>query len=541
MVRRTQPDITGDNSPVTETAADERSLRKANIAAGQAVGELVRTTLGPRGMDKLLVDDTGMGIVTNNGASILREMVDHPVGDLIADLAVSHEDEVSDGTTTTAVLTGELIGEADALIDRGVHPTIIANGYLSAAERAVEMLERNAVEVVASDTDRLIDVATTSMAGKGTLTDATEIPTLLVDAVRRIETESGVDPDDVVVETITGPQVGDSTLMDGIIVGKERADDSFVYRIEDANIAVVGKPIELRELARDTDIGVTTPADARRIRENERSEAAAVVDHLVNTGVDAVICGENIGELHRGLMAEREMYAARRVNDDDLSNLAEATGANVVNEPLDLEVDDLGHADIVEENDIGGERKTRVEGCASATTATLVLYGSTKGVVDELHRAVEDALSVLALVLREPKVLPGGGAPEIATSLALREYATQYDTREQLAVEAFADAVEVVPRTLAENAGISPIDGTIDVRAAQSRGTSTIGLDGETGEVVDTLEAGIVEPLSVKCLSIRTAAEAAAAVLRIDGALPKRGEFDDETPQQDPAGGPGAM
>lgn len=540
MVRRTQSNITGDDSPVEETGADGRSLRKANIIAGRAVGELVRTTLGPRGMDKLLVDDTGMGIVTNNGASILREMVDHPVGNLISDLAVSHEDEVQDGTTTTATLTGELLGEADELIDRGVHPTTVANGYLSAAERAVDALEDIAVEIDANDTDRLIEVAATSMAGKGTLIDDTTIPALLVDAVRRIETEGDVDPDDVVVETITGAQVGESTLTDGVIVGKERADDSFAYRVEGANIAVVGKPIELRKLARDADVGVATPDDARRIRENERSEAVALVDHLADIGVNTVICGENIGEPFRALMAERGMYAARRVHDDDIANLARATGATVVSDPRDIQPDDLGHAEVVEETDVGGEHKTRVEGCASAQTATLVLYGSTKDVVDELHRAVEDALSVLALTLRESKVLPGGGAAETAVSLALREYAPQHDTREQLAVDAFADAVEVVPRTLAENAGISPIDGTLDVRAAQATGTSTMGLDGETGEVVDTLDAGIVEPLSVKCLSVKTAAEAAVAVLRIDDALPKRDEFDDEASGPGPASGMGA-
>lgn len=541
MVRGMQSDITGDDSPVVETSGDERSFRSANIAAGRAVGELVRTTLGPRGMDKLLIDDTGMGIITNNGASILREMVNHPIGDLIADLAVSHEDEVSDGTTTTATLTGELLGEAEALIDRGVHPTTIAKGYLSAADRAVEVLRDNAVELDVNDTDRLVDVAATSMAGKATLTDETDVPALLVEAVQRVETEGDADPDDVIVETLTGTRIGESFLMDGVIVGQERADDSFTYRVEDATIAVVGKPIELRELALDANVGITTPADADRLRGNERAEATAVVDHLVDLGVNAVICGENIGELYRGIMAERGIYAARRVHDDELSNLVRATGATIVNDPRDIQSDDLGHADVVEESDIGGERKTRVEGCASATTATLILYGSTRDVVDELHRAVEDALSVLTLVLREPAVLPGGGAAETAVSLDLREYATQYDTREQLAVDAFADAVEVIPRTLAENAGINPIDGTLAVRSEQSTGGSTLGLDGETGEIVDTLDAGIVEPLTVKSLSMKTAAEAAVAVLRIDGALPKRDEFADETPEQGPAGGAGGM
>ena len=493
-------------------------------------------------MDKLLVDRTGDGIVTNNGASILREMVEHPVGNIISDLAVSHEEGVRDGTTTTAILTGELLGQADTLIDDDIHPTTLANGYLEAAGHAVELVEDRAIEIDASDADRLVEIATTSMAGKGTITEGTDVPALVVEAVQRVATDEGVDLDNVRVEKVDGPQVGDSTLMEGVVVDKERADASFSYRVEDATIAIVDKDIELRELGKEGDVGISSPADVTRIRDDQRSEAVAIVDHLAELDVDAVVCGQNIAEIPRGLMAERGMYATRRVHDDDLAILAEATGANVVAEARELDEADLGHAGFVEETDIGGERKTLVDDCASDTTATLVLYGSTKGVVDELHRAVKDALSVVAAAVDKARVVPGGGAVETAAALELREFATQYDTREQIAIEAFADAIDAIPRTLAENADINPIDGVVNVRAEQSTGTQTAGLDGETGDVVDVVEAGIVEPLSVKTRAFETAAEAAIAILRIDGMLPRRESAgtDEEMAGEEPAGGMGA-
>lgn len=530
--------ITGDDVDVSSLGSDERGIRKANIAAGRAVGELVRTTLGPRGMDKLLVDDTGMGIVTNNGASILREMVDHPVGDLVTDVAVKQEDDVHDGTTTAAVVAGALLGEADELIDRDVHPTNIATGYLAAVERGVDVLERNAVAIDPTDTDRLIDIANTAMAGKSVNADA-EIPALVVEALRTVATEEGADEDYVTVEKITGGQVADSHLTDGVIVDKDRADAATPYRIEDATIAVIDKPVEVRELEGESTVHVTTPSDVDRLYEGERAEATALVDHLEDLGVDVVVCGENVDDLPRSVMADRGIYTTRRVDDDELRFLARAVGANVVSAPREASAADLGHADVVEESDIGGERKTNVRGCATDATATLVLYGSTNDVVDEVHRAVEDALAVVGVALTEPEVVPGGGAAETAVALDLRDFAPSHDTREQLAIDAFADALETIPRTLAENAGINPVDGLVDVRAAQSTGTSTAGIDGETGAVVDALDAGIVEPLSVKTRSLEAAAEAAVGILLIDGALPRKSDDELEAGGEGMPGGMG--
>lgn len=529
--------ITGDQDHVPGFGADEWSIRRANVAVGRVVGELVRTTLGPRGMDKLLIDDTGMGIVTNNGASILREMVDNPVADMITDLAVKQEDDVQDGTTTAAVLAGELLGEAEHLLDRGVHPTTIANGYLTAAERAVEGFRRRSIAIEATDAERLVQIARTAMAGKSINADA-NIPVLVVEAVQSVADGEGSVEDDVAVEKVTGGRVTQSHLTSGVVLGKERADASVPYRVEDANVAVVDKSIEVRDLDGDSAVTLSAPTSVDRVFDGARSQAIALVDHLDDIGVDAVICGGNIDQIPRSLVAERGMYAARRVDDDELRLLARATGANIAAESRELTPDDLGHAEVIEETDVGGERKTIADGCAAGETATLVLYGTTIDVVDEVHRAVKDALSVVALAIREQRVIPGGGASETAAALDLREYATEYDTREQLAIEGFANALETIPRTLAENAGIDPIDGLVEVRAAQSSDTSTAGIDGETGEVVDALEAGIVEPLSVKSRSASAAAEAAVRILKIDDALPKRSEFDDE---EDGGAMPGGM
>lgn len=520
-------DITGSDDSVSGLESDEGSVRKANIAIGRVVGELVRTTLGPRGMDKLLVDNTGMGIVTNNGASILREMVDHPVADLVVDVAISQEDEVSDGTTTAATIAAELLGEAEELIDQDIHPTTIAAGYLAATERAVKVLENEAIEIDATDTDRLVEVAKTAMAGKSINAEA-NIPELVVKAAQIVGTENGVDQNDVKIEKITGGRVTSSIVTDGVVLGKERADPSSPYRVEDADIAVINKPVESRELDGESNINISSATEYDNLMKSERSEAVALVDHLTNLGVDAVICSEDIKELPRALMAEQGIYMARRVDDEELRILSKATEANIISNPREMTADDLGHADVVEESDIGGDRKTSIEGGAGGEAAMLVLCGSTKDVVDELHRAVTDALSVVALALREPRVIPGGGAAETAITLDLRNYATQHDTREQLAIDAFADALEVIPRTLAENAGISPVDGVVNVQAAQSTGTSTAGIDGETGDVVDALEAGIVEPLSVKSRSIEAVTEAVVAILRIDDVLPRPDGFDEK-------------
>jgi chaperonin GroEL (HSP60 family) len=532
--------ITGPADSISAFGPTDRSVLMANIAAGRAVGDLVRTTLGPRGMDKLLVDDTGMGIVTNNGASILREMVEHPVGDLVADVAIIQQDEVNDGTTTAATVTGELLGGAEELIEQDVHPSTIAMGYLTAVDYAIERLREEAVEVDVDDTDRLVEIMETAMSGKSVHADA-HIPELLVEAIQRVATADSLDIDDVKIEKITGGQIADSRLTDDIIVGQERADAATPYRVEDPNIAVLNKPVEPREFNKDASINIDSTGEMDTLSERQRSEAIAVADHLDEVGTDAVLGGENIQEVTRTHLAQQGIYVVRRLADEDVEKIGKATGATVLSDPRDITAEDLGHADVVEEIDVGGDRKTGIRNCPTGEVVTLVLYGSTKDVVDEVERAVEDAVSAVKLAIDEPKVLPGGGATETAVGLALREWARQHETREQLAIEAFADALEVVPRTLAENAGINPVDGVVDVRAAQANGTPTAGIDGQTGEVVDALEAGVVEPLAVKSHSIRAAAQAAVAILRIDDALPMTEDIPDEMPGGMGGAGAGGM
>lgn len=526
----TSKGITGSEEKISGFGPDERSVRKANIEAGRAVGELVRTTMGPLGMDKLLVDTSGMGIVTNNGASILRETVDHPVADIIANVAVSQENEVSDGTTTAATIAAELLGEADELINKDVHPTTIVNGYLAAARHSIEKMEEDAVDINATDTDCLTQIAKTAMSGKSIRADA-DIPELVVEAAQTVATDDGVNIDDVRIEKIKGAQVVDSFLTGDVQVGKERADPSSPYRVRNADLAVINKPVETRELKNDSEVNIFSTDDLDGLREDERSGAIAIAKHLNELGVDAVIGGEDIEKVTRSFLADKGIYVVRRADDEDVKAVAKAVDANIVSDPRDMTTDDLGNADVVEEIDVDGERKTSIRGPQTDRIMTLFLYGSTKDVVDEVERAVEDSLSAVTLTLDESQILPAGGATETAASLELRKWAAQHETREQLAIQAFARALEVVPRTLAENAGINPVDGVVDIRAAQSTDTPMAGLDGTTGEVVDAIAAGIVEPTPVKFHAIQAATEAAVAILRIDDALPKREEVSNDIPK----------
>jgi len=529
------------------TSGDD--AQSMNITAGKAVAESVRTTLGPKGMDKMLVDSSGEVVVTNDGVTILKEMdIEHPAANMIVEVAQTQENEVGDGTTSAVIVSGELLSEAEDLLEQDIHATTLAQGYRQAAEKAKEIASDLAIDIDDDDTDYLERIAGTAMTGKGAEQAKDHLASLIVNAVTSVADEEGVDTDNVKVETVTGGAIDNSELVEGVIVDKERASDNMPYGVEDANVALLDTGIEVKETEIDAEVNVTDPEQLDEFLAQEESQLEEMVDHLKEAGADVVFAGEGIDDMAQHFLAQHGILAVRRTGDSDLSALARATGATAVSEATELTEDDLGFAGTVAQQDVGGDERIYVEDVEEARAVTLILRGGTEHVVDEVERAIDDALGVLRVTLEDGKVLPGGGAPETEIALQLRDYADSVGGREQLAVEAFADTLEIVPRTLAENAGHDPIDSLVDLRATHDGGDTSAGLDAYTGEVVNMEDGGVVEPLRVKTQAIESATEAAVMILRIDDVIAagdlKGGQVggdDDDGPAGGPGGAPGGM
>ena len=534
-----QPMIVLSEESQRTSGKDAQSM---NITAGTAVAEAVRTTLGPKGMDKMLVDNSGSVVVTNDGVTILDEMdIEHPAANMIVEVAQTQEDEVGDGTTTAVVIAGELLSKAEELLDQDIHATILAQGYRQAAEKAKEILEENAIDVDADDTETLEKVAGTAMTGKGAESSKDTLAELVVRAVQSVADEDDVDTDNVQVETVVGGATGESELVEGVIIDKERVHDNMPYAVEDADLALLDTAIEVPETELDTEVSVTDPDQLQEFLDQEEKQLKEYVDRIAETGADVVICQKGIDDMAQHYLAQEGILAVRRAKKSDIEALSRSTGARIVSNINDIEADDLGFAGSVAQKDVAGDERIFVEDVEDAKAVTLILRGGTEHVVDEVERAIEDSLGVVAATLEDGKVLPGGGAPEIQLALGLRDYADSVGGREQLAVEAFADAIDVIPRTLAENAGHDPIDSLVDLRSKHDGGSVTSGLDAYTGEVVDMEEDGVVEPLRVKTQAIESATEAAVMILRIDDVIAagdlKGGSGDDD--EDDAPGGPG--
>jgi thermosome len=522
-----------------------KDAQSMNITAGKAVAEAVRTTLGPKGMDKMLVGDAGDVVVTNDGVTILKEMdIEHPAANMIVEVAQTQENEVGDGTTSAVIVSGELLSEAEDLLEQDIHATTLAQGYRQAAEKAKEFAEELSIEIDADDQEYLERIATTAMTGKGAEQAKDLLSTLVVDAVRAVADEDGVDTDNIKVEKVTGGAIDNSELVEGVIVDKERVNDNMPYAVEDANVALLDTGIEIKETEIDAEVNVTDPDQLDEFLAQEEAQLEEMVDDLVDAGADVVFADGGIDDMAQHFLAQHGILAVRRTKDSDLAALARATGATAVSDVSDLTAEDLGFAGSVAQKDVGGDERIFVEDVDEARSVSLILRGGTEHVVDEVERAIEDALGVLRVTLEDGKVLPGGGAPETEIALQLRDYADSVGGREQLAVEAFADTLEVVPRTLAENAGHDPIDSLVDLRSTHDGGDTSAGLDAYTGEVVDMEEDGVVEPLRVKTQAIESATEAAVMILRIDDVIAagdlSGGQVDGDDGGDDGPGGPGA-
>ena len=524
-----------------------RDAQSMNITAGKAVAESVRTTLGPKGMDKMLVDSTGNVVVTNDGVTILKEMdIEHPAANMIVEVAETQEDETGDGTTTSVVIAGELLAKAEDLLEQDIHATILAQGYRQAAQKAKEILEDVAIDVDESDREYLEQVAATAMTGKGAENARELLAELVVDAVLAVKDDDEIDVDNVKVEKVVGGSVEQSELVEGVIIDKERVHENMPYAVKDANVALLDTAIEVRETEIDAEVNVTDPDQLQQFLDQEEKQLQEMVETLKEAGADVVFCQKGIDDMAQHYLAQEGILAVRRAKKSDMKRLARATGGTVVSNIDDITADDLGFAGNVGQKDVGGDERIFVEDVEEAKSVTLILRGGTEHVVDEIERAIDDSLGVVRTTLEDGKVLPGGGAPETEVSLGLRDYADSVGGREQLAVEAFADAIDVIPRTLAENAGLDPIDSLVDLRSKHDAGETSSGLDAYTGDVVNMEDDGVVEPLRVKTQAIESATEAAVMILRIDDVIAagdlKGGQTgDDDDEGGAPGGAPGGM
>nr|WP_089670403.1 thermosome subunit alpha [Halobacterium jilantaiense] len=538
-----QPLIVLSEDSQRTSGEDAQSM---NITAGKAVAESVRTTLGPKGMDKMLVDSTGEVVVTNDGVTILKEMdIEHPAANMIVEVAETQETEVGDGTTTSVVVSGELLSEAEDLLEQDIHATTLAQGYRQAAEKAKDLLDEAAIDVSADDAETLEKIAATAMTGKGAENAKDVLSSLVVRAVQSVADDDGVDTDNVKVEKVTGGAIENSELIEGVIVDKERVSENMPYGVEDAKIALVDDGLEVKETEIDTEVNVTDPDQLQDFLDQEEEQLKEMVDSLKEAGANVVFADSGIDDMAQHYLAKEGILAVRRAKSDDFTRLSRATGATPVSNVNDIESEDLGEAGSVAQKDIGGDERIFVEDVEEAKSVTLILRGGTEHVVDEVERAIEDSLGVVRVTLEDGKVMPGGGAPETEIAMQLRDFADSVGGREQLAVEAFADALEVIPRTLAENAGHDPIDSLVDLRSQHDGGDTAAGLDAYTGEVVDMESDGVVEPLRVKTQAIESATEAATMILRIDDVIAAGdlagGQVGDDDGDDGPAGGPGGM
>ncbi|MBP1913030.1 thermosome subunit beta [Thermococcus stetteri] len=501
-----------------------RDAQRLNILAARIIAETVRTTLGPKGMDKMLVDSLGDIVVTNDGATILDKIdLQHPAAKMMVEVAKTQDKEAGDGTTTAVVIAGELLRKAEELLDQNIHPSIIIKGYALAAEKAQEILEEIAIKVDPDDEETLLKIAATSITGKNAESHKTLLAKLAVEAVKQVaEKKDGkylVDLDNIKFEKKVGEGVEESELVRGVVIDKEVVHPRMPKRIENAKIALINEALEVKKTETDAKINITSPDQLMSFLEQEEKMLKDMVDHIAQTGANVVFVQKGIDDLAQHYLAKYGIMAVRRVKKSDMEKLAKATGAKIVTNVKDLTPEDLGYAEVVEERKLAGENMIFVEGCKNPKAVTILIRGGTEHVIDEVERALEDAVKVVKDVMEDGAILPAGGAPEIELAIKLDEYAKQVGGKEALAVEAFAEALKIIPKTLAENAGLDTVEMLVKVISEHKNRGLGIGIDVFEGKPADMLEKGIIEPLRVKKQAIKSASEAAIMILRIDDVI----------------------
>lgn len=502
-----------------------KNAQQNNILAAKVVAETVRTTLGPRGMDKMLVDSQGHVIVSNDGVTILEEMdIDHPAAKMVVEVARTQENEIGDGTTTAVILAGELLKNAEALLEDKLHPTVIINGYRIAQDAAQEELGRLSQPLTKEDKELLLHIAQTAMTGKGAESAKERLAHLCVKATYNVYYADAIDQDDIKVQAQTGADTRESTLITGLVLDKHAVHPNMPLALTDACILVINSSLELKETQIDAKISIKDPSQVQQYLDMEEKLIKDLVGRIKATGASLVVCQKGIDDLAAYHLAKEGILAIRRVKKSDIEKLAKATGARILTDTKELTKDATGSAGKVYHQTVGDERMLFIEDCKNPRAVTLLLRGGTEHVLDEVRRAVTDALGDLRAALLSGKVVAGAGATEVRLAQALEKHATTLSGREQLAVRSFAQALLVIPRTLAENAGLDPIDVLADL---QSAAHNWPGIDAHTGDVVDSWEAGVIEPLRIKTQAISSATDVACMILRIDDVITAH----DKTPE----------
>ena len=515
-----------------------KNAQRTNIMAAKMVAETVRTTLGPKGMDKMIVDSLGDITVTNDGVTILEEIqIEHPSAKMIVEVAKTQEDEVGDGTTTAVVLAGELLKNAEELLEKDVHPTVIAKGYRLAEAKAQSILNEIAETINVDDNSILAKISMTAMTGKGAESSKEQLSDIAVKAVKLVmdmQPEISIDKENIKLQKKVGGAVHDTELIEGIVLDKERVNSNMPRNIEKAKIALIDSAIEVKNTEMDAKIQITDPGQVQSFIDQEENMLKDKVGKITASGANVLICQKGIDDLAQHFLAKEGVYAVRRAKQSDMQALARATGAKIANSLDDLSKEDLGFAGLVEESKVGDENMTYIRNCKNPKSVTILIRGGTEHVVDEVKRAMEDALGDIAAAIKNGKVVAGAGATEIELARQLKAYAESLSGREQLAVHAFATAIEILPTTLAENAGLDPIDVLTELKSAHDKNKKWAGINVFTGKVIDAWKEGVIEPARIKTQAFSSASEVAVMILRIDDVI--AGAASAPQPQMPPPG-----
>ena len=496
-----------------------RDAQRNNIMAARIVADTIKTTLGPKGMDKMLVDSLGEITVTNDGVTILEEMeIEHPAAKMIVEIAKTQDKEVGDGTTTAVMIAGKLLENAEKLLDSKIHPTVITKGYRLAAEKAQDLIQILATDIDSSD-QLLKELVYTSLASKNASAKKEKFAEIIVKAVKQIEENGKIDLNNIKIEKVKGEGIEDTELVEGIVLDKERVSIDMPSKIEKARIALIDSALEIKGPETEAKISVTSPEQLQSFLEREEKLLKGMVEKVRVSGANVIFCQKGIDDLVSYYLAKNGVYACRRVAKSDMEKLAKATGARIVSNINELATSDLGNAEVVEQASTSEDSLTYVRGCKNPKALTILIRGGTEHIISEIERAIKDGMGVIASVLKDKKILPGAGAIEVELAKRLRDYAISLGGREQLAVEEFASALECIPITLAENAGLDPIDVLTELRSRHMAGEKNAGINLLTGKIEDSIMAGIIEPIRIKIQAIDSATEVAVMILRIDDVI----------------------
>jgi len=501
-----------------------RDAQKNNIAAAKLVAELVKTSLGPRGLDKMLVDSLGDVTITNDGATILKEIdTQHPAAKMMVEISKTIDTEVGDGTTSSVVFAGALLEKAEKLLEKDVHSTVIIDGYQAASEKALELLAKLAKTVKPDDRESLIKIAKTSMQSKLVSEDSAPLSKLVVDSILKIAEKDGdkhsVDLDNLKVEKKAGGSIDDTSLINGIVLDKEIVHSGMPTKAEKAKIALVNAALEVEKTEMSAEIRISDPTQMQQFLEEENKMLKSMVDKIHNIGANVLICQKGIDDISQHYLSKHGVLAVRRVKESDMTKLAKATGGRISTNLDDISASDLGSAEIVQQKKVESDKWVFIEGCKNPRSVTVLIRGGSQRVVDEVDRSLHDALMVVKDVVEKPSIVAGGGSPEAYLAAELNEWSSSSEGREQLAIKQYAEAFESIPLTIAENAGMDPIDTIITLRANQSNGKQTVGINAKESKIGNMLSLDIVEPLVVKEQIIKSATEAACMILRIDDVI----------------------